>query len=104
MRSGLDAVRWLRHHKTDLVLMDGDLPELDGLTATRMVRDHEIALRRPRVPIIALSANGSTDFVDRCLAAGMDDHLAKPFHAGDLARVLSRHLTHLVASGQPQTA
>ena len=104
VRSGLEAVRWLRHHRTDLVLMDGDLPELDGLTATRMVRDHEIALRRPRVPIIALSANGSTDFVDRCLAAGMDDHLAKPFHAGDLARVLSRHLTHLVASGQPQTA
>ncbi len=106
VRSGLEAVRWLRHHRTDLVLMDGDLPELDGLSATRMVRDHEAALQRQRVPIVALSANGSPDFVERCHAAGMDDHLAKPFHAGDLARVLQRHLGHLPAVQQvlPQAA
>ena len=106
VRSGLEAVRWLRHHRTDLVLMDGDLPELDGLSATRMVRDHEAALQRQRVPIVALSANGSPDFVERCHAAGMDDHLAKPFHAGDLARVLQRHLSHLPAVQQvlPQAA
>ncbi len=101
LRSGREAVHWLRHHRTDLVLMDGDLPEIDGLTATRMVRDHEHALQRPRVPIVALSANGSSDFVDRCLAAGMDDHLAKPFHEGDLARVLAKHLGHQVLR-QPQ--
>jgi signal transduction histidine kinase/CheY-like chemotaxis protein len=92
LRSGREAVNWLRDHHTDLVLMDGDLPELDGIAATRLVRDHEAAHQQPRVPIVALSANGSTDFVDRCLAAGMDDHLAKPFRAGDLARVLGRHL------------
>jgi len=104
LRSGLDAVRWLRHHRTDLVLMDGDLPEIDGLTATRMVRDHEHALQRQRVPIVALSANGSSDFVERCLAAGMDDHLAKPFHEGDLARVLQRHLSHLMPTQALQNA
>jgi len=99
LRSGREAVNWLREHHTDLVLMDGDLPELDGIAATRLVRDHEAAHQQRRVPIVALSANGSTDFVDRCLAAGMDDHLAKPFRAGDLARVLGRHL-HLAPSAQ----
>ncbi len=107
LRSGREAVHWLRHHRTDLVLMDGDLPELDGIAATRLVRDHETATQALRVPIVALSANGSTDFVDRCLAAGMDDHLAKPFRAGDLARVLARHLRHLHGAGaahSPQVA
>ncbi len=101
LRSGREAVNWLREHHTDLVFMDGDLPELDGIAATRLVRDHEAAHHQPRVPIVALSANGSTDFVDRCLAAGMDDHLAKPFRAGDLARVLARHLR---LAPSPQTA
>jgi signal transduction histidine kinase/CheY-like chemotaxis protein len=103
LRSGREAVHWLRHHHTDLVLMDGDLPELDGIAATRLVRDHETANRSVRVPIVALSANGSTDFVDRCLAAGMDDHLAKPFRAGDLARVLARHLRQLHSPAAPHS-
>jgi signal transduction histidine kinase/CheY-like chemotaxis protein len=103
LRSGREAVNWLRHHRTDLVLMDGDLPELDGIAATRLVRDHEAATQSLRVPIVALSANGSTDFVDRCLAAGMDDHLAKPFRAGDLARVLARHLRQLHSPAAPHS-
>ncbi len=63
----------------DLVLMDIQMPELDGVAATRCIRAFEAAHpERPRLPIIALTANGIADEIGAYLAAGMDRHLLKP--------------------------
>ncbi|NEU10940.1 PAS domain S-box protein [Methylobacterium sp. BTF04] len=62
----------------DLVLMDVQMPGQDGLEATRAIREWERAEGRPRVPIVALTANAMTEEVERCRAAGMDAHVAKP--------------------------
>ena len=82
----------------DLVLMDMQMPEMDGLEATRHIRQLEAEGDRSPIPIIALTANAMKDDRDACLAAGMDDHLAKPIRAQDLYTTLARH-----ANGQNKT-
>jgi len=73
----------------DLILMDCQMPEMDGLEATREIRRRET---RRRIPIIALTANAFSDNRERCLAAGMDDFIAKPFELKRLEQALRRHL------------
>ena len=82
----------------DLVLMDMQMPEMDGLEATRHIRQLEAEGDRSPIPIIALTANAMKDDRDACLAAGMGDHLAKPIRAQDLYTTLARH-----ANGQNKT-
>jgi signal transduction histidine kinase/DNA-binding response OmpR family regulator/HPt (histidine-containing phosphotransfer) domain-containing protein len=72
-----------------LVLMDCQMPELDGFEATREIRARETA-RGARIPIVALTANAMQGDRERCLAAGMDDYLPKPFSRADLTAVLRR--------------
>ena len=79
-------------HGIDLVLMDCQMPVLDGIEATRRLRCLEQAQGRPGLPVIALTANVMSQDRDRCRAAGMDDHLAKPFTQEDLSAVLKAHL------------
>ncbi|WP_461343506.1 hybrid sensor histidine kinase/response regulator, partial [Brevundimonas sp. GN22] len=74
--NGVEAVTAVRRGGFDLVLMDVHMPEMDGLAATREIRRGEGAGRR--LPIIALTANVQSEQIERCLAAGMDDHLSKP--------------------------
>jgi CheY-like chemotaxis protein len=62
----------------DLILMDLQMPVMDGYTATRTIRERESALNLPPTPIIALTANGSDEDVSKCLDAGFNAHLAKP--------------------------
>jgi CheY-like chemotaxis protein len=81
-------------HPYDIVLMDCQMPVLDGLEATRRLRIHEHDTGSPNVPVVALTANALPQDRQRCTAAGMDDHLAKPFRHGELAAVLRRHLVH----------
>ena len=73
----------------DLVLMDLHMPGIDGIEATRRIRALE-AERRPRTPIIALTANAFTEDREACLAAGMDGFLVKPLDRERLAAVLRR--------------
>ena len=73
----------------ELVLMDCQMPELDGFEATREIRTRETAAQA-RVPIVALTANAMADDRERCLASGMDDYLPKPFKRSDLMAVLRR--------------
>lgn len=77
--------------RPELVLMDWRMPVLDGIAATREIRAQERSLALPRVPVIALTATTSTDDRAACLAAGMDDMLAKPFTQDELAAVIARH-------------
>lgn len=74
----------------DLILMDVHMPELDGLTATAEIKALEAATGRRVPPIAALTANAFAEDRARCLAAGMDDYLAKPFEVADLEALLIR--------------
>jgi CheY-like chemotaxis protein/anti-sigma regulatory factor (Ser/Thr protein kinase) len=76
----------------DLVLMDCQMPVMDGFEATRRIRAFEQRGGRARLPIVALTANAYEADRERCLAAGMDEHLPKPFRDQELMAVLQRHL------------
>jgi signal transduction histidine kinase/ActR/RegA family two-component response regulator len=89
---GLEALQALQEEAFDLILMDMQMPRMDGLEATRRIRALELAHGRPRTPIVALTANVMEKDRERCLAAGMDDFLAKPFRVGEVLQVLSRNL------------
>jgi signal transduction histidine kinase/AmiR/NasT family two-component response regulator len=73
----------------DLILMDVQMPVMDGPTATRAIRDREAETGRPRTPIVALTANAMPHQVEAYLAAGMDGHVAKPIDAAELYGVLA---------------
>jgi two-component system, sensor histidine kinase len=76
--------------RPDLVLMDCRMPTMDGMTATREIRNQERRLGLPRVPVIALTATTSDINRQLCLNAGMDDFMSKPYTREDLQRVLQR--------------
>ncbi|QIG44851.1 response regulator [Nocardioides anomalus] len=85
---GEQAVRLVAERTYDAVLMDVQMPVLDGYAATRRIRELEGATRR--TPVIAMTASASTEERERCLAAGMDDYLTKPISRADVAAKLSR--------------
>lgn len=89
---GREALALLARETVDCVLMDMQMPVMDGLEATREIRRREGARGLRPVPIIALTANAMGDERRRCLEAGMDAHLAKPYRRQTLARLLSRFL------------
>jgi signal transduction histidine kinase/CheY-like chemotaxis protein len=83
-KTGLEAVSAVERTSFDLVLMDCHMPEMDGFAATRAIRETEQARGSRRLPIIALTANAMEGDRDRCLAAGMDDYVSKPFKHSQL--------------------
>ena len=84
---GVEAVEAAARAHFDLILMDVQMPNMDGLTATRRIRAAEAPGAR-RVPIVALTANVLPEQVERCIEAGMDDHLGKPIHPERLLEIL----------------
>ena len=76
----------------DLVLMDCQMPGMDGFEAARRMRQFERDNDRSPTAIVALTANALEGDRERSLAAGMTDHLAKPYRDDELAEVLQRHL------------
>ncbi len=88
--NGQLALDRLRQESFDIVLMDVHMPEMDGLAATRELRQLEQALGR-HTPVVALTALAVKGDAEMCLAAGMDDYLSKPLNVNDLAKVLARY-------------
>ncbi len=84
---GAEALDQLEYHSFDLVLMDCNMPVMDGYEASRQIRQSG---RWPDLPIIALTANAMSEERERCRAAGMSDYLAKPFRREELAALLDQ--------------
>ena len=92
--NGAEAVELVRENTFDLVLMDCQMPKMDGFAATRHIRawERDRGHERP-LPIIALTANAMAGDSGACIAAGMTDYLAKPITGARLAEMLARHLS-----------
>lgn len=88
--TGEEALELLARSRPGAVLMDWRLPGIDGLETTRRLRQLEESLRLPRVPVIAMTASALARDREWCLAAGMDDFLAKPVSLAGLGEVLAR--------------
>ncbi|MFZ2650744.1 MAG: EAL domain-containing protein [Burkholderiaceae bacterium] len=92
--NGLEALLAMQRGSFDLVLMGGQMPVMDGIAATREIRAWELAQGRSRrTPIVALSSNGSAADAHSYRAAGMDDHLVKPYSRKQLGAVITRWLS-----------
>jgi two-component system, sensor histidine kinase len=89
---GVQALGLLEQQRVDLVLMDIQMPVMDGYEATRRARERETRLRLPRVPIVALTANAFDEDAAQAMAAGMDAHLAKPYSRDQLRDLVQRWL------------
>lgn len=88
---GKEAVEVYFNNKFDLILMDIMLPQMDGYEITKVIRDNEKQTKE-HVPIIALTANALENDREKCLNAGMDDYLAKPFTAQELYATMENFL------------
>ncbi len=85
--TGQEGVERATSGQFEVILMDLQLPDLDGVEAARLIREQSLT---PRVPIIALTADATAEDRERCLRAGMNDHLSKPLRRADLERMLRR--------------
>ncbi|MFV0371126.1 MAG: ATP-binding protein [Azonexus sp.] len=89
---GQQALKVLQEEDFDLVLLDCQMPVLDGFATCRAWRAHEAASARSRLPVLALTANAMNEDRARCLEAGMDDYLAKPYRGEEMYAALARWL------------
>ncbi len=92
-----DALKEVMENTPDLILMDIMLPEKNGYEITADIREYERATGRSKsIPIIALTANTLDNDKEKCLTAGMDDYLSKPFTAEELQDIISKYINNPV--------
>ncbi|MEO8113592.1 MAG: response regulator, partial [Phenylobacterium sp.] len=92
VETGTECLKAWEDEAWDVILMDVQMPEMDGPTAARAIRRLEAETGRPRTPIIALTANAMSHQVAEYLAAGMDSHVSKPIEAGKLFEAIEAAL------------
>ncbi|MEW8071037.1 MAG: response regulator [Candidatus Thiodiazotropha sp.] len=90
-KNGAEAVKLLESDSVDAVLMDVQMPVMDGYTATRLIRAQE-GFEKERLPIIAMTANALSSDREKSLNAGMNDHIAKPINVDELYAVLIKYI------------
>ncbi len=93
-KNGFDALEVVRKGDFDVVLMDVQMPVMNGFEATRLIREHEQINGAPRVPIIGMTAYALSGDRERCLVSGMDDYIAKPFNPEDLRKKILGAIRH----------
>jgi signal transduction histidine kinase/CheY-like chemotaxis protein/HPt (histidine-containing phosphotransfer) domain-containing protein len=102
--NGREAIEAWRGGRFDLILMDIQMPMVDGREATRTIRSEESVGKRARIPIVAITANALVEDRDECLAVGMDDYIVKPVVREQLRTVLLRYaLKQVSPSGERAT-
>ena len=99
--TGLQAIQMIARSAYDVVLMDIQMPEMDGFEATVRIREMERNSAR-HVHIIACTANALQEERSRCLSAGMDDYMTKPYRQSDLIKVLSKAIRRGPSGGEPK--
>lgn len=102
--NGREVIDALSRLSYGLIFMDCQMPEIDGFEACREIRKREVG--GSRVPIVAITANAMKGDRERCLAAGMDDYVSKPFKQDDLRAVIDRWITteEVIAANGPGPA
>jgi signal transduction histidine kinase/CheY-like chemotaxis protein len=101
---GTEAVDLYRRRRFDAVLMDCEMPVMDGFAATRLIREYEARTGSRRTPIIALTANALTGDREHCLAQGMDDYLSKPIELRQLSALVAKWLGNEPAAPKADAA
>jgi PAS domain S-box-containing protein len=91
--NGKEAVEMLSRKRYDLVLMDIQMPEMDGYEATNVIRDPGSPVLDHHVPVVALTAHAVKGFAEECIKRGMNDYLPKPFSSKDLMGLLSKWIS-----------
>lgn len=99
VENGKQAVDWLTRHRAAVILMDNRMPVMDGFQATQLIRDPASTVIDHEVYIIANTANATSGYRERCLAAGMNDYLTKPLRETELHAALDRAIVHLEKKG-----
>jgi PAS domain S-box-containing protein len=89
--NGREALDILKTNTFDIVLMDCQMPEMDGFEASKCIRDPETGVCRPDIPIVALTAHAGPEDRQKCLASGMTDYLSKPVNLEQLAEILRKY-------------
>ncbi|MTW22423.1 response regulator [Allochromatium palmeri] len=102
--NGLEALEALSRAHYDLVLMDGQMPEMDGFETARLIRRGEAGVLDPQVPIIAMTALVMQGDVQRCLDAGMNAYISKPVQPRDLSRIIAAQLARKVSAQYEQVS
>jgi two-component system sensor histidine kinase/response regulator len=103
--NGKRALETLASGPFDLVLMDGQMPEMDGYEATRRIRDGDAGVRNPAIPVVAMTAHAMRGEREHSLATGMNDHLTKPIDPAALVRALELWLpAHCLRGAEPDAA
>ena len=90
--TGVAALAAMEAESYDLILMDCEMPEMDGYEATQRIRQNEALTGKPRIPIVALTAHASLGDRDKCFDSGMDDYLSKPIDPRQLAASVQKWL------------
>jgi PAS domain S-box-containing protein len=90
MQNGMEVIEMLPHYEPVLIFMDVNMPEMDGYTTTRIIRKMQTA--QSRIPIIALTADAMKGDKERCLDAGMNNYISKPFKLEEIEAVLREYL------------
>ena len=99
--NGEEALQAMKAQRYDLVLMDCEMPVLDGFSATQQLRAWEAAHQRPRTPVVALTAHILAEHKERAKLAGMDGHMAKPVELSQLRELIQYWANHREAKTDP---